>query len=87
MFLSPIDLLPDKGWDFLATCVVSVVGAAVTIHQTHKAKTSADEAAALSRPTGNGFAETVKTSLFRIESKLDDHIAEHASAQIHQREQ
>jgi glycogen debranching enzyme len=63
-------------WGFLGTAVLTwggIVGVWI----------QARSAANLSRPTSNGFARMVTDALDRIEAKLDHHIADHASAQIH----
>jgi hypothetical protein len=46
------------------------------------AAVSADLAAVRSEPTSNGYAQSTKDSLERIERILIDHIADHARAHV-----
>ncbi|MFC0628537.1 hypothetical protein [Kribbella deserti] len=60
-----------------------------TAWQSRRSKNEAKAAKEYAKPTGNGFAQTVKDSLARIESRSErtekvllDHIQAHADADI-----
>lgn len=71
-----------ESWQAIAGAAALVV---VTVHgkwEARKTRKQADKAVELSRPTGNGFAKQVTDALARIESKVDNHIATHAEADV-----
>lgn len=79
-----------------AAIVVAVVQGRTAAADAKAAKQSAQTAAELSKPTGNGFADDVRQGfsdlregiadmrrgLSRVEAKIDDHVADHARSDI-----
>lgn len=81
-----------ENWQAIGGAVGILIVAAYSRWEQRKTRKSAERAVELSAPTGNGFAKKVTESLERIEAaqvrtetKIDNHIASHADADVHRR--